>query len=179
MGSKSARLRKRQEARRREDARRRQEERKASEASRLARLEESYSKSSSDASSASGNVGHSDGDVIDLDVESVWMAGAPSSTKGKAGRDADYADDGEAMDRSKPRRSRRADRHRRNADLIHGMAESVRDLKKDDDSGIGKDASRTDVGSSKGGRIWTKTVAIVAVVGMLATGGVVGLAFML
>lgn len=179
MGSKSARLRKRQEARRREDARRRQEERKASEASRLARLEESYSKSSSDASSVSGDVGHSDGDVIDLDVESVWMVDAPSSTKDKAGRDADHADGEETMNRSKPKRSRRADRHRRNADLIHGMAESVRDLKKDNDSGIGKDTSRTDVGSSKGGRVWTKTVAIVAVVGMLATGGVVGLASML
>ena len=140
MGSKSARLRKRQELRRREAARKRHEEQRISESARRAQLEKDYKTSKEVDDALVGSDG----------LREPEVKGVSSSADG----------------------SRKANRHRRNVELVHGMADSVRDLKKD-----GDDAAPDPVKSrSKSGvRPWVRMVAIVAAIGTVLTGGVVSL----
>lgn len=140
MGSKSARLRKRQELRRREAARKRHEEQRISESARRAQLEEDYktSKGSDDA-----------------------LVGSDGLREPEVKRVSSSADG-----------SRKANRHSRNVELVHGMADSVRNVKKDGD-GTASDPAK---GQSKSGvRPWVRMVAIVAAIGTVLTGGVVSL----
>ena len=101
MGSKSARLRKRQELRRREAARKRHDEQRISESARRAQLEKDYKTSKGVDDALEGSDG-----LREPEVKGVSLSA-----------------DG----------SRKANRHRRNVELVHGMADSVRDLKKDGD----------------------------------------------
>lgn len=68
--------------------------------------------------------------------------------------------------------SRKANRHRRNVELVHGMADSVRDLKKDGDNAAPDPVKSR---SKSGVRPWVRIVAIVAAIGTILTGGVVSL----
>lgn len=140
MGSKSARLRKRQELRRREAARKRHEEQRIAESDRRAQLEEDYKTSKGLDDALEGSDG----------LREPEVKGVSSSADG----------------------SRKANRHSRNVELVHGMADSVRDLKKDGDDAAPDPAK----GQSKSGvRPWVRMVAIVATIGTVLTGGVVSL----
>lgn len=140
MGSKSARLRKRQELRRREAARKRHEEQRISESARRAQLEEDYKTSKGLDDALEGSDG----------LREPEVKGVSSSADG----------------------SRKVNRHRRNVELVHGMADSVRNVKKDG----GGTASDHAKGQSKSGvRPWVRMVAIVAAIGTILTGGVVSL----
>lgn len=141
MGSKSARLRKRQELRRREAARKRHEEQRISESARRAQLEEDYKTSKGLDDALEGSDG----------LREPEVKGASSSADG----------------------SRKANRHRRNVELVHGMADSVRDLKKDGDDAAAPDPVKSR--SKSGVRPWVRIVAIVAAIGTVLTGGVVSL----
>ena len=68
--------------------------------------------------------------------------------------------------------SRKANRHSRNVELVHGMADSVRNVKKDRD-GTAPDPVKSR--SKSGVRPWVRIVAIVAAIGTVLTGGVVSL----
>lgn len=139
MGSKSARLRKRQELRRREAARKRHDEQRISESARRGQLEEDYKTSKGLGDALEGSDG----------LREPEVKGVSSSADG----------------------SRKANRHRRNVELVHGMADSVRDLKKDGDDAPDPVKSR----SKSGVRPWVRMVAIVAAIGTVLTGGVVSL----
>ena len=141
MGSKSARLRKRQELRRREAARKRHEEQRIAESDRRAQLEEDYKTSK----------GLDDDLVVGDGLQEPEVKGVSSGADG----------------------SRKANRHRRNVELVHGMADSVRDLKKDRDDADAPDPVKSR--SKSGVRPWVRIVAIVAAIGTVLTGGVVSL----
>lgn len=141
MGSKSARLRKRQELRRREAARKRHEEQRISESARRAQLEEDYKTSKR----------LDDTFVVGDGLQEPEIKGVSSGADG----------------------SRKTNRHRRNLELVHGMADSVRDLKKDGDDAAAPDPVKSR--SKSGVRPWVRIVAIVAAIGTVLTGGVVSL----